>query len=247
MSEVFVSARQRFQKISNSKKQLWVVGYVNATLKESIQDLENSFNNGADAVVLESKNYSQLDETLKELRRLFPQQILGVNFLGPDEDLHTFAQTFMLAEKHHLQIAWTDFAGVDLIHEAPEISLHTIETAKGADVFYVSGIHMKYSTLLNSQKLIEQSALQAMGWVDGIVITGSQTGDPTDPQKARRVREVIGNYPLGIASGASAENIGSLIEFIDFALVNSSIADPQRRILPAKVKELRQAMGHARI
>lgn len=241
-SSSFTHPRKHFESLSKRKKQIWVVGYVNSTLEDSIRDLEISFENGADAIVYESKDYKKLDETLGEIRKRFPKHVIGVNFLGGDDNLHTFKETFALARKHNLQIAWTDFSGVDLIEEAPEVSLHTILSQKPDSIFYVSGVHMKYSTLLDQKKPIEKSALQAMGWVDGIVITGPKTGVATDPERARRVRNVIGQYPMGAASGVSPENVHTILEFIDYALVNTSISDKNHRILPERLKALRAAM-----
>lgn len=242
LEDSFVHPRQALEKISKRKKQIWVVGYVNSTLQDSIRDLEVSFENGADAIVYEGKDYKKLDETLKEIRKRFPKHSIGVNFLGGDDNLHTYKETFALAQKHKLQIAWTDFSGVDLIKEAPEVSLHSIDAAQPESVFYVSGIHMKYSTLIDPKKTIEKSALQAMGWVDGIVITGPKTGVATDPQVARRVRNIIDTYPLGAASGVAAENVHEILDTIDYVLVNTSISDKNHRILGEKLLALRKAM-----
>lgn len=233
---------QKFSKDGKPRKQMWVVGYVNATLEDYYKDCEEAFNNGADAIVWETDDYKKLDEALSAIKAKYPDKIFGVNLLGPDEKLMTYKETFELATKHKLQIAWTDFSAVDLINEAPETSLHAIDALKPADVFYVSGIHMKYSTLKDPKKSIERSAIQAMGWVDGIVITGPKTGVATDPTKAKEARSVIVNHPLGAASGTNSENVKSLLPYIDFVLVNSSIADKNHRIIGAKVKELRLAM-----
>lgn len=237
----YINPRENLSKLSKRKKQIWVVGYVNSTVEDSIKDLEESFANGADAIVYESGDYKKLDETLAVIRKKYPHKVIGVDFLGPDEHLYTYKETFELAKKHRLEIAWTDFSGVDLIKEAPEQSLHKIDSLKPADVFYVSGVHMKYSTLIDQNKTIEKSALQAMGWVDGIIITGQKTGVAIDPERARRTRAVIGDYPLGVASGVSAENISTIAPYIDFILVNTSIADKNRRIIGEKVKKLREA------
>lgn len=234
----FLSAHEKFKKLSLDKKQVWVVVYVNSTLEDLYQDIEISFSEGASAVLLEGKDYLKLDRALKVAKESFSAHVFGVNFLGPDNHLHSYKETFFLAQKYHLQIAWTDFSGVDLIHEAPEVSLHDIEKNKPQDIFYVSGIHMKYSTLIDSNKSIEKSALQAMGWVDGIVITGAKTAESIDPEKVRRVRKVIGNYPLGVGSGVSAANCHEIREDIDFVIVNSSISDSNHRILKGKVAEL---------
>ncbi len=238
----FMHPRKALEKLSSRPKQIWVVGYTNGTLEEAFQDLETSFANGADAIVFEGHDYKKLDNYLGEIRKKYPNKVIGVNFLGDDKNPNTYKETFELAKKHKCQIAWTDFSGVDLIKEAPEQSLNAIMNAKPADVFYVSGIHMKYSTLIDPNKTIEQSALQAMGWVDGIVITGPATGQATDPEKALRTRGVIGTYPMGAASGVSAENVKSILPYIDYALVNTSIADKNHRIIGEKLKALRAAM-----
>lgn len=233
---------QKFSKDGKLKKQIWVVGYVNATLEDYYKDCEEAFNNGADAIVWETRDYKKLDEALTAIKAKYPNKTFGVNLLGPDEKLMTYKETFELAKKHNLQIAWTDFSAVDLIKEAPETSLHAIDALKPSDVFYVSGIHMKYSTLIDTHKPIQRSAIQAMGWVDGIVITGPKTGVATDPTRAKDARSAIGDHPLGAASGVSSENVKTILPYIDFVLVNSSIADKNHRVIGAKVKELRLAM-----
>jgi len=237
--------KEFFNRLSKNKKQLWVVGYVNSTVEDSVLDLQISLESGADAVVFESNDYKKLDATLEVLRKKFPHAVLGVNFLGPDENLYTYKETFALANKHKLQIAWTDFSGVDQINEAKDVHLHDIESLKPENVFYVSGIHMKYSTLKNSDKPIEKSAQQAIGWVDGIVITGPKTAMAIDPDLAVRARKVIGDYPLGAASGVSAENVHTILPQIDFVLVNTSIADQNHRILGHKLQSLRKALQGA--
>lgn len=241
-ASTYQTRRDFFTQKFGTKKQIWVVGYVNATLEDYYKDCEEAFGNGADAIVWETSDYKKLDEAITAIKSKYPNKIFGVNLLGPDEKLMTYKETFELAKKHNLQIAWTDFSAVDLIKEAPETSLHTIDALKPADVFYVSGIHMKYSTLIDPNKTIERSALQAMGWVDGIVITGPKTGVATDPTRAKDARSVIGNHPMGAASGVSAENVKTILPYIDFVLVNTSIANKNHRIIGAKVKELRKAM-----
>ena len=238
----FVSPREKFKKITTKQKSLWIVVDLAEDLKETIKDADAALNNGADAVIFEGRDVAKSDKALGQLRKHYPKAILGMNILGPDENLHTYKETFDLVRKHNLQIAWTDFSGVDLIKEAGAVSLHDIQAAKPENAFYISGIHMKYSTLLDSKKPIELSALQAMGWVDGIVITGPRTGVPTDPDRARRVRKTINDYPMGVASGVSAENVKSIIENVDYVIVNTSVSDGKRRIVGEKVRALRKAM-----
>jgi len=236
---VDVNPRVELEKLSKNKKQIWVVGYTNGTVEDALHDLETTFANGGDAIVYEGSDYRKLDQVLTAVREKYPSKVIGVNYLGA---YVSYIETFELAKKHKCQIAWTDYSGVDLITEAPEMSLHDIDARKPEGVFYVSGIHMKYLTLRDPKKSIEKSARQAIGWMDGVTITGPATGQATDPEKARRTRAVIGDHPMGAASGVSAENVSSIVPYIDYMLVNTSIADANRRIIPEKLKALRDAI-----
>lgn len=240
--------RAKLKAISSRSKQLWTVVYVSAdkTLETAERDVEASLEGGADAVVLEmgrAKNIATLEKAVAHVRKKYAQAKVGVNFLGDDEtDPYGYINGFRIAQEYDLHIVWTDFCGVDLVKELPAISQQTIESARPANAFYVSGIHMKYGTMLDPKKSIEHSALQAMGWVEGIIITGPKTGVPTDPERAVRARRTLGSYPMGTASGVSVENFHTIRDHVDFCLVNSSISDENHRILVAKVKALRAVM-----
>lgn len=245
VSGALFDPRAKLKAISSKAKQLWPVVYVDRdnTLSIVERDVEAAMEGGADAVVLElGKDPAPLVRALAHVKAKYPQVKVGADYLGGDADQYGYKTSFALAKEFNLDIVWTDFAGVDLIEELPEVSLHDIEAHRVPGAFYCSGVHMKYGTLRNPQKTLEQSALQALGWVEGVIITGPKTGVPTDPDRPRRVRQVIGDYPLGLASGVSAENFPSIGTHVDFCLVNTSISDENHRLIAAKVRELRRVM-----
>lgn len=241
----FLHPRQKLAAISEHARQLWVVAYVNQEGKsplfdEACRDVEASAEGGADAVVLINEwcSLQELEDTLGKIREKFPKQKLGVNFLGDKEEPYGFADSFRLANEYGLSLVWTDFSGVDLIEERESISLHGVQEKRPPLVFYCSGVHMKYSTLKDPEKPIEVSALQAMGWVDGVIVTGPKTGVACDPQNVKRVRQVVGDYPVGVASGVSSENVGAILPYVDFYLVASSLQDSHKRIVRSQVEAL---------
>ncbi len=224
---------------------LWVVCYVNQTggsplVEEARQDIQASIEGGADGVVLINEwcSLKELETVLQTVRPEFSNIKMGVNYLGDDNEPYGFKDSFRLAREYGLQMVWTDFSGVDQINEKPDIDLHKIQNERPENVFYCSGVHMKYSTLRNSKKTIQESALQAMGWVDGIIVTGPKTGVATDPAVVMKAREVIGSYPLGVASGVSPQNIHMIRDQIDFCLVASSLQNENKRIEKKKVRDL---------
>lgn len=237
--------RNKLQRIANNSPQLWAVSYVEKerSVYHAEKDLNNAIEGGGDAIIFinEFSEYRHLDSVIKDLRPKYPEVKIGVNYLGNADEPYGYKGTFFLCREYQLQIAWTDFSGVDLINERPPISLHDIENERPKDVFYCSGIHMKYSTLVAPSKTLIQSAYQAMGWVDGILITGPKTGILASPADVKMVRKEIGHYPLGLASGVSAENARLIKGYIDFCLVGSSLFDDKKRIQKEKVKQLAEA------
>ena len=258
----FVAARELLRRVPSAqtktrpnRPELWVVAYVNQDsklpggmplLENALADLDASFKGGADAVVLINEwcSFEEIDQTLTGVRQRHPDFPLGINYLGDEKEPYGHEGSFKLAEKHRLQIVWTDFSGVDLIQERPPISLHEIEKyrALAPKAFYCSGVHMKYSTVLDPLKTVERSALQAMGWVDGVIMTGPKTGVPADPTLVHRVRKMIGDYPLGLASGVSPQNAAQVRDLVDFCLVASSLQDENKRIVESKVRALELAL-----
>jgi predicted TIM-barrel enzyme len=256
----FVHPYDKLARISAKRRQIWVVAYVaeegkgaGSPVPDALADVEASVAGGADAVVFvnefkipgnEKTQFSSLatlDATLAAVRARWPKLPLGVNYLGDDAEPYGYKESFRLARAHGLAIVWTDFSGVDLIKEQPPIDLQTIQAARPREVFYASGVHMKYSTPVDPTKTIEESALQAMGWVDGVIVTGPKTGVASDPEMVRRARAVMGRYPLGVASGVTPENVAAIRDGIDFCLVHTGI-QRDHRIVASRVEALRAAI-----
>ena len=246
--------------IGPRKKKLFVVSYVGQpvpggkALDGTFADCEASIEGGADAVILINENMpegvkktqfpplAELEEAVKTCRARYPDLKIGVNWLGDDkDDPYGYKGGFRLARENGLCLVWTDVSGIDLIKEAPALSLHEIAAARPPGVFYASGIHMKYTHLLDEGKTIEESALQAIGWLDGVIVTGPKTGTASDPEVVKRARKVLGTYPLGVASGVTAENVATIREYVDFYIVHTGIQE-KHRIVAAKVKALRAAL-----
>ncbi|HLB58941.1 MAG TPA: hypothetical protein VJL87_02510 [Bdellovibrionota bacterium] len=241
--------RGKLLSLTSKLPALFVVAYVGKAQEGNIfaeaeQDVEASLEGGADGVIFinEYSTYQDLEFVLQKMRPKYPNSVFGCNYLGDPNDLYGYKGTFRLVKEYNLQIAWTDFSGVDLIQERPSISLHDIEMERPEDVFYCSGVHMKYSTLLDPSKPLLKSAFQAMGWVDGILLTGPKTGILADPQNVREARNATYPYPLGLASGVSPENAHLIRDHVDFVLAATSLWEAPQRISAKRIRELAKAL-----
>jgi membrane complex biogenesis BtpA family protein len=95
---------------------------------------------------------------------------------------------------------------------------------------------------------------------DGLIVSGTGTGQPTSPRAVARVREAAGAAPILVGSGVNVENCGDLLDFADGLIVGTSVkiggaveapVDPKRaeelvRAVRAKVKSRRGLSEAAR-
>lgn len=85
-------------------------------------------------------------------------------------------------------------------------------------------IHVKHSTILNTDT-IEISAKNAvLAGADGIIVTGRWTADMPDISDLEKVRKAVGeNFPILVGSGTTKDNITSLLEVADTCIVGTAL------------------------
>jgi len=84
---------------------------------------------------------------------------------------------------------------------------------------------VKHATTFGTGSDIELAAKDACerGLADALIVTGSQTGQSAELDDLRRVRKALPQIPILVGSGCSKENINSLLEIADGAIVASSL------------------------
>jgi uncharacterized protein len=65
--------------------------------------------------------------------------------------------------------------------------------------------------------------LRRRGLADVLVVSGAGTGEATDPERLREVREAVPEAPVWIGSGLTPENASHLLEEADGAIVGSTL------------------------
>jgi membrane complex biogenesis BtpA family protein len=94
----------------------------------------------------------------------------------------------------------------------------------GADVKIMADVLVKHAQPLSSSDLT--NAVRETidrGLADAIILSGAATGSPPSLDDLRLARAAAGSTPMLIGSGASIENINSLMQFADGAIVSSSL------------------------
>jgi membrane complex biogenesis BtpA family protein len=91
-----------------------------------------------------------------------------------------------------------------------------------------------------ARDLVERSG------ADGIIVTGARTGAAVAPSFLRTVRDAIGDFPLWVGSGVSADNAAGLWPLCDGAIVGSALKRDGRVTAPVderRVAALRAALA----
>jgi hypothetical protein len=118
------------------------------------------------------------------------------------------------------------------------VSMGTMRKFPG---MFFGGLAFKYQPQPADLKAAcEEAALTT----DVATTSGTGTGKAADIIKIRRIREYLGNHPMAIASGISAENINQYKDIVDYLLVASSIttSDRSEMIIKDKLIELKSKL-----
>lgn len=92
-----------------------------------------------------------------------------------------------------------------------------------------------------------QAALDTVerGLADAVIVSGSGTGEEPDVVEARTVRDAVPDGTrVAVGSGATADNLGALLEVVDTVIVGSSVkvdGDANKRPDPARASAFIEA------
>ena len=190
-------------------------------LERAKREIELYRENGVDAVIVESYygNYYDMERVLAYLQKADLDLIYGVNCLNVDP------MGFELARRYNAAFVQLDsVAGHLKVRDDPafhEFMKLNRETYKG---YVLGGVRFKYQPYLSGRSLEEDLQI-AMTRCDAIVVTQDATGQETSMEKIKEFRSIIGDFPLIIGAGVTAENCAEQFQVGDGAIVGSYFKD----------------------
>ena len=225
---------------------LHLKGSTDAEVKERAKrEIEAYLEGGLDAILAEDYfgTYDQLAWALEYLLIHRPDVPVGVNCLNFD------SLNFDLARQYGC-----DFLQLDSVigHVKPrdEASMKAFLTKEEArtDALVLGGVRFKYQPVLSAHTLAEDLQ-EAKNRCGAVCVTGDATGSQTPLDKLKEFRSLLGDFPLVICSGLTAENCIEQLQIADGAVVGSYFKDTGKdtgdvsaakvRALMEKVKSLR--------
>jgi len=208
---------------------------VRENIKKALADLNALEKGGVDAALIENDddpsdaiyaNKEQYDAMLEIVKEVVKHAKIpvGVNMLRND-----WKSSFLIAKETGCKFIRLDnfvdkvnMAG-KIVQEDPSTIAKFREEIGAQDIVFLTDVHVKCAELLE-EKTLTQSVKQAIKFgSDGIIVTGTKTGEPPTVTDLKEAKLVSDNVPILVGSGLNSSNSKELFNYADGAIVGTSL------------------------
>lgn len=207
-------------------------------LENAKREIDIMYRNGVDAVLVENYfgDWVDVENVLKLLKEEYPHKVYGVNMLGFPE------MAFDLARKYGAKFVQMDSVCSHLEPNYEIPFLKKLEALRGSgDIFLLGGVWFKYQPHRSGRSLEDDLKL-GMERCDAIVVTGEGTGISTDLEKIKTYRTVLGDFPLIVGAGMTAETVREQLSYADGGIVGSYFKEYGEAEYPMDEERVRRFM-----
>ncbi len=260
--------KKSFQQVFQVNKPILAMLHLNGFMPERVhewakREIEQLYANGVDAILVEDYFGSPEDVewALDELKKNYPEKAYGVNLLSDPE------KAFRLAIQYGASFVQIDSVCGHLRpgshmrgHDKPSLydktcdgdfAQNLADLRAAYPVFLLGGVRFKYQPV-RSKRSVEEDLTIGKERCDAVVVTGAGTGINTGMEKIRQFRQCLGDFPLFVGAGMTAETCREQLSVADGAIVGSwfkqggmtdAPVDPDRvKKLMDIVKQMRESI-----
>lgn len=183
----------------------------------AIEETKMMTKHGVAAVLVE--NYfgdeTDVENVLAVLQKDYPDVVYGVNVLG---DMKT---AFKLAKKYDAKFIQVDSICGHLYPESEKKFYERVDAMRAeCDALLLGGVRFKYQPVYSGRSLEEDLEIGKQH-CDVIVVTGTGTGISTELDKIKEFRSILGEFPLIVGAGMTADTVNEQLAFSDGGIVGS--------------------------
>lgn len=225
---------------------------INVAIENALKDLRALEDGGVDGVIFEnnydiphtefvSTEVADAMETVGKRLRQATKLPLGVSVLWNDyRTALTIAKALGCQFIRVPVFVDTVEASCGVIRGEPSEVVSYRKKINGEAIALFTDVHVKHSKLLSPYSL-EESAVRAVSQgADVLIVTGNWTGESPDLTHLKRVRSVVGDFPILVGSGLKKENKKELFSIANGAIVSTSLKDGGAKIDEVNVKSYAQ-------
>lgn len=211
-------------------------------LENAKREIDIMYRNGVNAVLVENYFGDRVDveNALKLLQSEYPDKVYGVNMLGFPE------MAFDLARKYGAKFVQMDSVCGHLEPSYEKPFLKKLSTMRGGgDIFLLGGVRFKYQPYRSGRSLEEDLKL-GMERCDAIVVTGEGTGISTDLEKIKTFKGILGDFPLIVGAGMTADTVAEQLACADGGIVGSYFKEYGEAEYPVEETRVKEFLRNAR-
>ena len=204
---------------------------------QALRNARIAHDNGADGVFVINHemdggrplDYRALLAIRASISAALPGFWVGVNCL----DLSA-AEVFTAVD-NTVSGVWTDNAHIDDADSELRAAKTVDERRQNYAGLYFGGVAFKYQAPVADEAVTASRAREHM---DVVTTSGAATGSPADMAKIHRMKAALGDFPLGIASGITPENVAGYLPYVSCFLVATGISSSFTELEPTRVRLL---------
>ena len=168
-------------------------------------------------------NADDCEEVLKWMQNKHPEAVYGVNILGD------YTLAFELAGKYGAKFIQIDSVSGHLVPERDEQYAENLLYLRKQypEIVVFGGVRFKYQAVRSGRSL-EVDLMLGRGRCDAIVCTGEGTGKSTPFAKVEEFKRKLGNFPVIVGAGVTAETARETSVMADGAIVGSWLKEGHR-------------------
>ncbi len=121
------------------------------------------------------------------------------------------------------------------------------KTIKAENIAFFTDIHVKHAKLLSKNNIITSAKLAIKNHSNAIIITGKWTGQSSDLEELKKIKNVVGHFPILIGSGINKNNIKPLFKYANGSIVSTSLKEGLAKKEEVNVKSYRQRINKNKV
>lgn len=225
-------------------------GDLEAVRRDALADAQAYAEGGFDALIVENygdrpfapgavppATVAALTAIALEVRTRFPELPLGVNVLRNDARSALSIASVVGASFIRVNVLVGAMVTDQGVLEGQAWDLALERRLLATDVAVWADVMVKHAAPLGAQSLEDQAADAFLrAGASAIVLSGSGTGQPADPQDFVRVRRRLPSAPLVVGSGLREETLSQFAQVADAAIVATALQAPSGRVDVARVR-----------
>ena len=186
-------------------------------IENALKEMKMMTKHGVSAVLVE--NYfgstTDVERVLAVLYEQYHEIVYGVNVLGD------IVKAYQLAERYDAKFIQVDSICGHMIPEREASYFEQIDALREkCDALLLGGVRFKYQPVCSGRS-VEDDLNIGKQHCDVIVVTGTGTGISTELDKIKEFRGVLGDFPLIVGAGMTADTAKEQLEYSDGGIVGS--------------------------